>query len=484
MCFHSSNVSQLCARRVQAHIPACHRVRNMGVASVLFFLWPMSLGASLDFSPLGGGSVTPEGSKLSAPEGGKLLADERGITLTPEGGTLSYAPEGGKFPLPASFLSCSAAHFDSCGGVQQTWPFLCFCYGIPLLLTLCALTRMKWTKKKTKCVVAARKAGKSRFRQKRRSSRCVFVIDLHIWPVLLGVPCNRYVFSSRNPLFKLRSRLVVEVISPHERRKLLRMMRAYQESKAEDVFRVVGDSDGRHSCSPSHASSAWRAVACNSPDVIAGGTDTLALDVAGWVDSNEELQQWLWCRDMGWQRMLARSRFGPASRGQDGFAEGDLETSHACEDRCVLPTLQSRSTAENDAQRSSIENWVDNDEHLQSWLWSHDPSWQLLLARGAVAEFVCHHDAHSERESNAVGAPGESTSRFRSVFGMSWSCGAVPFDTSSVTSVCDWIATVIQCSSLLLKAWQGWRIAAVALIAASFGAHAKSSVWCSSTTLA
>ena len=71
-------------------------------------------------SPLGGAFVTPEGSNFSAPEGGKLLADERGITLTPEGGTLSYAPEGGKFPLPASFLSCSAAHFDSCGGVQQT----------------------------------------------------------------------------------------------------------------------------------------------------------------------------------------------------------------------------------------------------------------------------------------------------------------------------------------------------------------------------
>ncbi len=151
---------------------------------------------------------------------------------------------------------------------------------------------------------------------------------------------------------------------------------------------------------------------------------------------------------------------------------------------CVLPTLQSCSTAENDAQRSSIENWVDNDENLQSWLWSHDPSWQLLRARGAVAESVCRHDARSERESNAVGAPGESTSRFRSVFGTSGSCGAVPFDTSSVTSVCNLIATVIQCSSLLRKTWQGWRIAAVALIAASFGAHAKSSVQCSSATLA
>ncbi len=77
------------------------------------------------------------------------------------------------------------------------------------------------------------------------------------------------------------------------------MMRAYRESKAEDVFRVIGDSDGRRSCSPSHASSAWRAPACNSPDVIAGGTGTRASDVAGWFDSDEKLQQWLWCRDMG-----------------------------------------------------------------------------------------------------------------------------------------------------------------------------------------
>ncbi len=158
------------------------------------FVVAHAIGASLHLSPPRGALETPEGSNFSAPEGGKLLADERGIALTPEGGTLSYAPEGGKFPLPASFLSCGAARFDSCGGLQQTWPFLCFCYGIPLLLALCALTRMKWTKKKNRCVVAARKAGKSRFRQKRRSSRCVFVIDLHIWPVLLGVSCNRYFF--------------------------------------------------------------------------------------------------------------------------------------------------------------------------------------------------------------------------------------------------------------------------------------------------
>ena len=189
MCLHLSNVSQLCARRAQAHIPACHRVRNMGVTSVLFFLWPMSLApclaqsplsggyvqhkaeawpsmlrsswASLDFSPLGGGSVTPEGGKLVAPEGGKLIAPKGGKLPAPEVGKL-VAPEGGK--LPASFLPCGAYHFGLCGGVEQTWPFLWFCYGIPLLLTLCALTRMKLTKKKTKCVVAARKSGKSRFR--------------------------------------------------------------------------------------------------------------------------------------------------------------------------------------------------------------------------------------------------------------------------------------------------------------------------------
>ncbi len=65
------------------------------------------------------------------------MRDEGCNGLSPEGGTLSYAPEGGKFPLPASFLSCSAARFDSGGGVQQTWLFLCFCYGIPPLLTLC-----------------------------------------------------------------------------------------------------------------------------------------------------------------------------------------------------------------------------------------------------------------------------------------------------------------------------------------------------------
>ena len=126
---HLSNVLQLCARRAEAHIPACQCVRNMAVTSVLLFLWLMSLGASLDFSPLGGGSVTPEGGKLVAPEGGKLIA-----------------PKGGK--LPASFLPCGADHFGLCGGVEQTLPFLWFCYGIPLLLTLCALTRMKLTKKK------------------------------------------------------------------------------------------------------------------------------------------------------------------------------------------------------------------------------------------------------------------------------------------------------------------------------------------------
>ena len=125
----------------------------MGVASVLFFLWPMSLGASLDFSPLGGGSVTPEGGKLVAPEGGKLLAPEGGTLVAPEGGKL-LALEGGKLiapkggQLPANFLPCGADHFGLFGGVQQTLPFLWFCYGIPLLLTLCALTRMKLTKKK------------------------------------------------------------------------------------------------------------------------------------------------------------------------------------------------------------------------------------------------------------------------------------------------------------------------------------------------
>ncbi len=149
---------------------------------------------------------------------------------------------------------------------------------------------------------------------------------------------------------------MVKVISPHEQQKLLQMMRVYHESNAEDVSRAVGDSDERHSCSLSHASSAWRALACNSLDGIASGTGTRASDVAGWIDSGEELQQWLWCRDMVWQRMLAQSQFRAASRGQDGFAEGDLEMIHACEDRCVLPTLQSCSTAENDAQHSSIEN--------------------------------------------------------------------------------------------------------------------------------
>ncbi len=287
-------LAALCSQSSSLHarLPKClpEQLRSMGVASVLSLLWLMPSGASLHLSPPRGAVGTPEGSNFSAPEGGKFLAGERGITLTPEGGTLACAPEGGKFPLPASFLSRGAARFDSCRDVRETWPFLCFRCGIPLLLALFALTRMKWTKKKNRCVVAARKAGKSRFRQKRRSSRCVFVIDLHIWPVLLGVPCNRYVFSSRNPLFKLRSKLVVKVISPHEWRKLLRMMRAYRESKAEDVSRVVGDPDERHSCSLSHASSAWRALACNSPDVIAGGTGTRASDVAGWVDSDEELQ--------------------------------------------------------------------------------------------------------------------------------------------------------------------------------------------------
>ena len=191
-------LAALCSQSSSSHarLPKClpKHLRSMGVASVLSLLWLMPSGASLHLSPLCGAVGTPEGSNFSAPEGGKLLADERGITLTPEGGTLSYAPEGGKFPLPASVLSRGAVRFDSCGGLQQTWPFLCFCYGIPLLLTLFAFTRMKWTKKKNRCVVAARKAGKSRFRQKRRSSRCVFVIDLHIWPVLLGVLCDRYVF--------------------------------------------------------------------------------------------------------------------------------------------------------------------------------------------------------------------------------------------------------------------------------------------------
>ncbi len=186
----SECLAALCSQSSSSHarLPKClpKHLRSMGVASVLSLLWLMPSGASLHLSPLRGAFVTPEGSNFSAPEGGKLLEDERGITLMPEGGTLSYAPEGGKFPLPASFLSRGAARFDLCGGLQQTWPFLCFCYGIPLLLTLCALTRMKWTKKKTKCVVAARKAGQSMFRQKRRSSRCVFVIDMHIWPVLLG----------------------------------------------------------------------------------------------------------------------------------------------------------------------------------------------------------------------------------------------------------------------------------------------------------
>ncbi len=123
----------------RARLPKClpKHLRSMGVASVLSLLWLLPSGASLHLSPPRGALETSEGSNFSAPEGGKLLADERGITLTPEGGTLSYAPEGGKFLLPASFVSCGAARFDSCGGVQQTWPFLCFCYGIPPLLTLC-----------------------------------------------------------------------------------------------------------------------------------------------------------------------------------------------------------------------------------------------------------------------------------------------------------------------------------------------------------
>ena len=163
--------------------------------------------------------------------------------------------------------------------------------------------------------------------------------------------------------------------------------------------------------------------------------------------------------------MLAESQFWEASWGHDVFAEGNLEIIDACEDKCVLPTLQSCSTAENDPQNSNIENWVNNDEHLQSWLWLHDPSWQLLLARGFVAESVCHHDAHLECKLNVFRAPGKSTSRSQFVFGVRGSCGAVPFNKSNVISVCRLVATVIQCSSLLLKAWQGWIIAALSLIA-------------------
>ncbi len=141
----------LCSQSSSLHarLPKClpKHLRSMGVASVLSLLWLMPSGASLHLSPPRGALETPEGSNFSAPEGGKLLAGERGTTLTPEGGTLGCAPEGGKFSLPASFLSRAAARFDSCRGLRETWPLLCFHCGIPLLLALFALARLKWTKK-------------------------------------------------------------------------------------------------------------------------------------------------------------------------------------------------------------------------------------------------------------------------------------------------------------------------------------------------
>ena len=140
-------LAALCSQSssLYARLPKClpEQLRSMGVTSILSLLWLMPLGANLHLSPPRGAVETPEESNFSAPEGGKLLAGERGITLTPEGGTLGCAPEGGKFQLPASFLSRGAARFDSCRGLRETWPFLCFRCGIPLLLALFAFARFK-----------------------------------------------------------------------------------------------------------------------------------------------------------------------------------------------------------------------------------------------------------------------------------------------------------------------------------------------------